>query len=307
MMEPIESSTPEQGNSTDGRLAFVFAGGGSLGAVQVGMLLALTEFGIRPDLVIGSSVGAINAAYYSACPTSEGVQRLATFWIGLRRADVFPLAPLQGALGALNRRNSLLSSSALRAVIAHAIPFRDLSEAVIPCHVVATDAISGEAVVLSTGDPVDVLLASTAIPAIFPPVAIDGRLLLDGAVGNTTPIALAVALGASRVVVLPTGFSCAAIAPPAGALGMLLHSASLMTMRQLHTDIVRVSSGPAHVVSVPPICPLNVSAYDFSHATTLIERSHRATQEWLDAGGLEQRDVSMALLPHGHSLLHAGN
>ena len=271
------------------------------------MLLALTESGIRPDMVIGSSVGAVNAAYYAACPTSDGVRRLAGFWTGLRRPNVFPLAPLRGALGALNRRSSLLLPSALRAVITSAIPYRDLAEAVIPCHVVATDVMSGEAVILSAGDPVEALLASTAVPAIFPPVAIDGRLLMDGAVGNITPVSRIAALGADRILVIPTGFSCTATAPPAGALSMVLHSVSLVTMRQLHTDIVRVNSGPARVVVVPPLCPLNISAYDFSHAGALIERSHRATLEWLAAGGIEQREVPMTLLPHEHIMPRPGS
>ncbi len=88
--------------------AFVFAGGGSLGAVEVGMLEALVEQGARPDFVVGSSVGAINAAAFAGSPDASGVQRLAAIWRGLRSQDVFPLAPLKGLLGFAGLRKSLL-------------------------------------------------------------------------------------------------------------------------------------------------------------------------------------------------------
>jgi NTE family protein len=199
----------------------------------------------------------------------------------------------------------LLRPTALRALIAHAIPYRELSHSVIPCHVVTTDVMSGEEVLHSDGDVIEALLASTAIPAIFPPVALDGRLLMDGAVGNIAPLSTAIALGANRVIVLPTGFSCAATAPPTGALSMAVHSVSLVAMRQLHADICRVNNGTTRVAVVPPLCPLNISAYDFSHAATLIAQSHLATREWLASKGLERDDVPMALLPHGHTMSHA--
>jgi len=283
-----------------GSTAFVLAGGGSLGSVQVGMLLALAEAGIRPDMVIGASVGAINAAYFAGSPTVEGVRRLADIWAGLRRRDVFPFAPVRGALGALNRRNSLLRPAALRALILRTIPYHDLSQAEIPCHVVATDVLGGEEIRLSSGAVVEALLASTAIPALFPPVLIGGRLLMDGAVGSNAPVATAVALGASRIIILPTGFTCAAAQPPGGAIGLALHSVSLMTARQLRTDIARFQGRVSSLAVVPPLCPLRVSVYDFSQARLLIDRTARSTSEWLTSGGLERSEVPMALLPHAH-------
>ena len=288
------------GHRAGGRTAFVLAGGGSLGAVQVGMLLALTEAGIRPDMVVGASVGAINAAYFAGSPTVEGIHRLADIWLGLRRRDVFPLAPVRGALGALNRRSSLLRSSALRALILRAIPYLDLSEAEIPCHVVATSVLDGEEVQLSSGPVVEALLASTAIPALFPPVLVGGRLLMDGAVGSNAPVSTAVALGATRIIILPTGFTCAASQPPSGAIGLALHSVSLMTARQLRADITRFQGRVSTLAVAPPLCPLRVSAYDFSQARQLIDRTAQATGEWLSSGGLDRSDIPMALRPHSH-------
>lgn len=86
-----------------GKTAFVLAGGGSLGAVQVGMLKALARAGIVPDLVVGASVGAINGAFYAGDPTPSGVERIERIWRGLSRSDVFPFPFIQGCLGLAGR------------------------------------------------------------------------------------------------------------------------------------------------------------------------------------------------------------
>ena len=100
-----------------GRTAFVLAGGGSLGAVQVGMLKALVRNGVVPDLVVGASVGAINAAYFAAVPSAEGVARLERVWLGLKSADVFPLSPLNSLLAIFGKRDHLVSPAHLRALL----------------------------------------------------------------------------------------------------------------------------------------------------------------------------------------------
>jgi NTE family protein len=98
------------------RIAFVFAGGGSLGAIHVGMLHSLASRSIAADMVVGSSVGVLNGAYYAGNPTIEGVQRLDTIWRGLRRSDVFPLT-WRTILGFLYRRDFLVTSDALRQIV----------------------------------------------------------------------------------------------------------------------------------------------------------------------------------------------
>ncbi|MEJ7804291.1 MAG: patatin-like phospholipase family protein [Candidatus Limnocylindria bacterium] len=125
--------------------AFVLSGGGSLGAVQVGMLAALDEHGFRPDLLIGTSVGAVNSAYIGSNGfDTDTVERPATLWSRIRRSDVFPIDPLRHALAFTGRRPSLCSPGPLRRLIEANLAIRDLEDARIPLHVVTTDVMSGE-------------------------------------------------------------------------------------------------------------------------------------------------------------------
>jgi len=271
--------------------AFVLAGGGSLGAVQVGMLDALQSSRVVPDFLVGSSVGALNAAHYAGRPGAAGIRALERIWLGLTRADVFPFSLWRSAVRVLTRRRYLISPGGLRAVIEQALPFDDLRDARLPCHVTATDLLEGTAVLLSDGPAADALMASAAVPAIFPPVQVGGRLLIDGGVASNTPIAAAVKLGARRIIVLPTGFSCALDQPPRGAIEMALHALNLLVMRQLVDDTERYADR-AEIAVIPPICPLATSAYDFSNTAELIKRARTSTKRWLDQGGLSKVAVS---------------
>lgn len=279
--------------------AFVFAGGGSLGAVEVGMLRALVAHGLRADLVVGASAGAINAASYAGAPDAAGVARLAAIWRRLRSQDVFPLSPLQGLLGFVGRRNGLVDPAPLRVLLERELPYARLEEARVPCRVVATDVLDGSEVVLSTGPAVEALLASAAIPGVFPPAELDGRHLIDGGISSNTPLSTAVALGAKRIIVLPTGYACALSEPPHGAVAMALHALTLLVARQLVSDVLRWQS-QVEIVVVPPLCPVGTSPYDFSAAGTLIGRATASTEAWLAAGGLEKSELPHELTPHDH-------
>jgi NTE family protein len=276
----------------------VLAGGGSFGAVQAGMLRALVAYGIVPDLIVGSSVGAINGAYFAGVPNAGGVAQLEAIWRSLHRREVFPVT-WRSLLGLFTHRNFLVDPGGLRRVIEERLPFRELEHAAIPLHVVATDLIAGGSVRLSSGPVVEAVLASCAIPAAFPPVRIGERYLIDGAVASNTPISVAVELGAKRVVVLPTGFACALEAPPRDAIGCALHAITLLIARQLVIEIERCRE-QVEIITVPPLCPLSVSPYDFSHAAELIERAADQTRRWLDKGGLARERIPGALRGHTH-------
>ena len=283
-------------SETTGKTAFVLAGGGSFGAIQVGMLRALVAHGIQPDFVVGSSVGALNGAYFAGDPTAAGVAKLETIWRRLKRRDVFPVT-LRRLAGMFFQSASLVDPGGLRRLIEHHLPYRELEHAAIPIHIAATEQLSGASVQLSFGPAVEAILASCAIPAAFPPVRIGNDYLIDGAVASNTPVMNAVQLGASRLVVLPTGFACSLKAPPPTAIANALHALNLLIAHQLVRDLEQLN-GQVDVATVPPLCPLAVSPYDFSRADELIERAAESTCRWLDGGGLTRHRIPGALRPH---------
>jgi NTE family protein len=276
---------------TRARTAFVLAGGGSLGAAQVGMLRALVESGINADLVVGTSVGAINAAYFAGDPTPDGIARLGALWSGLKRTDILPLS-WRGLFGFLRRRDHLVPSDGLRRLLDLHLPYSNLEDAALPVHVVATDILSGEAVVLSRGPATQAVLASSAIPAAFAPVEINGRLLCDGAIASNTPVRVAAARGARRLIVLPTGSACRLQSPPHGAIATALHAITLLTTRQLAAELNELdASAECHIL---PTEGTLGSPFDFSRTPELVERSYRRALQWLDDGGLH-RGVGLPL------------
>lgn len=277
--------------------AFVFAGGGSLGAVQVGMLKALMEAGVTPDLVVGASVGAINGAYFAGWPTLEGVEELEAIWLRIRQEDVFPVSLRSSVNALIGRHNYLIEPNSLARLIASLLPFETFEQAALPCYVVATDIYNGADVCFSQGDAHKAVLASASIPGVFPPVQYDDRYLVDGGVANNTPISTAVTLGASRVIVMPTGFSCSITEPPRTMVAMALHALNLLIMKQLVRDI-EILGKQAEMVVVPPLCPVEVTPYDFSQTASLISRAEKATTEWLRLGGLGSEEIPHTLVPH---------
>src|SRR5262249_30536088 len=200
-----------------GKTAFVFACGGSFRSIHVGMLRGLAGHGLTAAVVVGPRVGAMNAAYYASNPTLEGIEKLAAIWRSLRRKDVFPIT-WRTLVGFIRRRDFVFSSEGLRHLINSYIPYRNLEDARIPLHVVATDLLSGGTVVLSKGPLALAPLSRTAIPAAFAPVSFEHMYLADGAITCNTPIKVAVARGARRLIVLPAGYACALEAPPRGAV-----------------------------------------------------------------------------------------
>jgi NTE family protein len=279
-------------------VAFVLSGGASLGAIQAGMLHALYERGIVPDVIVGTSAGALNGAFVASRPqTVATAVALADIWRGLRRGQAFPLNPVTGLLGFLGARDHLVPPSGLRRVISGHLERAELQDMPIALHVVAVDVLTGEELRLSRGPVLEAVMASAAVPGVLPPVAWEGRSLMDGGVANNTPISHAVELGAERIYVLPTGHACALDQAPDGALGMALQAMSLLTHRRLTEDIER-HRADAQLVVLPPPCPQRITPIDFDHAGELIDRALHDARAFLDGGGAEEPAIRMR--PHRH-------
>jgi NTE family protein len=283
-----------------GKQAFVLSGGASLGAIQVGMLKALYEREIKPDLIIGASVGALNGAFVASRPqTVDSADELAEVWKDIGRWQVFPPNPLTGFLGFFGLRDHLVPDGSLRRIIREQVDFDLLEQAAIPFHVIATDALSGRELRLSSGPAEEAVMASAAIPGIFAPIRRDGRDLIDGGISNNTPISHAIELGAETIYILPTGNACDLPEPPHGALGMLLHAMSLLVMRRLLME-VELLQDEARLVILPPPCPLSVSPIDFGHTAELIRRGYEDGRAYLEAVERGTASVPLRMTMHSH-------
>jgi len=284
----------------DPKTAFVLSGGASLGAVQAGMLHTLFEREIAPDLIVGTSVGALNGAFIaSRPPTPHTAVELADVWRGVGRWTIFPLNPLSGFFGFVGARDHLVSERGLRRLVDRELELDNLEDSPVALHMIATDLLSGREVRLSRGGAFDAVMASAAIPGIFPAVEREGRLLIDGGVANNTPIAHAIELGAERVFVLPTGNACDLAEPPRGAVAMLLHAMSLLIMRRLLVE-VEVLRELAELIILPPPCPLSVAPIDFSHSEELIARGYEDSRRYLDALEAGDAPAPLAMTMHSH-------
>jgi NTE family protein len=150
---------------------------------------------------------------------------------------------LASLIGLLRNPGSFVDPSGLRRVIEKNLPCARLEDTSMPLTIMATD-LQGLGVRLSTGSAVEAVLASCAIPGVFPPVEIGGEPLMDGAVAANTPVRLAAELGTSRIIILPTGYACALKEPPKTPVGKALHAITLMIAWQLMHELENI---PKHV------------------------------------------------------------
>lgn len=256
------------------RTAFVLAGGASLGALQVGMLQALYERGIEPHLLVGTSAGALNAAFVaSRRQTRATAKELARIWRGLRREDVFPVSMSTLIGGVRGRRDHLVPDRGLRQLVRRHLAFDDLADASIPLHVVTFDVAGEGEVLLSEGPAVEALVATVSTPGIFPPIELAGRRLIDGGVVNNTPISHAVELGAERIYVLPTQDHRGRSAPvPKTALDAAIYGLGLLSDSRLPTDIARYSHD-AELIVFPAPNTAAAQPTSFEHSGRLMQEA----------------------------------
>jgi NTE family protein len=275
------------------REAFVLSGGGSLGAAQVGALRALLEAGVRPDLLVGCSVGALNAAALAVDPTLARVEEMERVWRGLDRSHVFGrsrwLAPTP-LLHAVRRDDHLYESEALRSLVRGWVPLNDLSETAVPCHVVTTDLGRGQPAWWSAGDPVDILSASACLPALFPPVRLGDSYHVDGGVTVPVPVDRALELGAIRVWVLDvTGGGLGRQGARMTALDVLLQSFAI-SRAQLDRPVTGLRPDQ-QVVRLRRPDVGNLEMRDFSQTARLMAAGYASAREALAARRQPQRDT----------------
>jgi NTE family protein len=259
---------------------FVLGGGGNLGAIQVGMLRALAGHGVVPDALVGCSVGAINAAALASDPTTAGVEKLTRLWSQLDDEVICPPGRLSGLLLLTRKYRSLQSNEALRRLLESSLSYRRFEQAQVPLSVVATSLRTGRDHWFTSGDVIPAVLASSALPAVFPPVEIAGERYIDGAVVDNVPISRALVLGAERVYVLHVGNFDRPRPEPRRPIDALLQSFSIARNYRFQSE---VGSPPAGVelTVLPSIDPGPIKPNDFSRSRALIERAYAASSAFL--------------------------
>jgi len=260
-------------------VAFVLSGGGVLGAAQVGQLRALIEAGVVPDLLVGTSVGALNAAAVAADPTPAGVDLLADVWLSLRGEDLFPGTRVQRALHFVRKGDHLYSNEGIRALV-RKLPIRTFEETQRPISIVAANLRTGAEHVFETGAIAPPLVATTALPGIFPPVLIEGELYVDGGIVNNVPISVAVELGARRIYVLTCGAPKPTTLEIRRPLDVLLQAFAHSRAARMDVDLRRFAD-EADIRFVPPPIPRPIRFNDTSHTQRLMNEAYDLTRAYL--------------------------
>jgi NTE family protein len=268
-------------------VAFVLSGGGNLGALQIGALQVLMAEGILPEMLVGTSAGAVNAAFLASDPTLEGAKQLAEIWKRIRKENIYPGGPLSMAMHMATQQDSLCTRKNLAAFLQRHTPegvrtFRDMK---IPLYIIATDLLTGHRYLFGD-DPnehvVDAILASTAIPPVFPPWFYQGRMLVDGGVSDNLPIDVAVEKEATEIYAL----DILRDGPMDDGHWNVMEVATLSIMgliaQQRNRDLDVYSSIPGLTLHYLPLCASRPLTFDdFNHATELIENGRESARAYL--------------------------
>ncbi len=269
--------------------AFVLGGGGVLGAAEIGMLQALFERGIRPDLVVGTSVGAINGALVAADPTAGAVERLRAVWQDLGDQGVFAGSLLARAATLVRTRTHLHPREPLRDLLAAHLPVQTFAELAVPFQCVAASIERAAEHWFTEGPLVDAVLASCAVPGLLPPVEVDGEHYLDGGLVHSIPVGRAVALGAGTIYVLHVGRIDRPLRPPARPWEVAQVAFEIARRHRFAADLAALPPGvtlhvlPSGEERPPSAGDLRDLRYrDFSGVGDRIDRAHAAAGGYLD-------------------------
>jgi NTE family protein len=267
--------------------AFVLGGGGVLGAAEVGMARALLEAGVRPDLVCGTSVGAINGAAIAADPTPGGAEHLLAIWDALAEDGVLDGSLIRRAAEVVRRRTSLHGNGTLRRLLCDRLPAQTFEDLAVPFECVAASIERAREHWFHKGDLIEPVLASCALPGVFPPVRIGDEHFFDGGLVNSIPLDRAVARGADTIWVLHVGRLEEELAPPRFLWEVAFTAFEISRRYRFHSDLERVGSQitvhvlPSGLPPRPAASWSNLRYRDTSRIARRAELAYDATREYL--------------------------
>lgn len=281
--------------------AFVFSGGANRGALQAGAALALLEAGIKPDIVVGSSVGAINAAVLASQPSVDGIRTIAQRWRTMRRETIFPGNALTAAWRLARGEGSLHSNHALRRFLRMLLPHgsRHFGDLHLPLYVTAMRYEDGQMHLFGHepgDDVIGALMASAAVPPYLPPYRYRDTLYLDGGFVSNLPIATALELGATEIWALEIGVDAFMPTRPIGLRTTLSRTVETLMRLQVRQEreLVRLlqrSQSLIHHIQMLHFSGIDVR--DFSHSSTLLDLGYESAQLYL----AERKQLAPAPLP----------
>lgn len=271
------------------RRAFVLGGGGALGAHEVGMLKALFAVGIRPDAVVGTSVGAINGAAVAAEPSPAAIDRLADLWTGLGRAGVFTGSLLGRLTTAVRSGTHLYAPGPLDDLLRSHLPVSRVEDLAVPFQCVAASIEKAAEHWFEDGPLIEAVLASCAVPGLLPPVELNGEHFVDGGLVNSIPVARAVSLGAQEVYVLQVGRVERALRPPRLPWEVALVAFEIARRHRFARDMAELPGGvtvhvlPSGAAQESPSPLGQLRHRTFGRTAQRIEAAYAASSRYLDA------------------------
>lgn len=283
------------------RLAVVLGGGAALGAVEAGAIETFRRRGLAPDLLVGTSIGAVNAAFWAFHPEVDANERMLRLWTQADRSAMLPDHRI-AMLARLVQGSPHLTTQSGVARFVRAAGLEDalIEESRVPLAVVTADADTGERVVLRRGPLLPALLASTAIPVLYPPVEIDGRRLMDGGVVANCDIEAAVESGMTDVLVVDVVGDRPATSQSLAEVGEQV----LRTMLRRQTDLTVLGlRGRARIAVLRPDLGAGPRLSDFSRTTELYRSGRDAAETFLAAPGPLRRWRGIAV---GGGSVHSG-
>ena len=260
-------------------LAFHFPGGGALGAYQAGALGVLTAHGLQPDLLCGVSAGGVNAALAAWHPGTDGTAYIEDVWRSLRRRDLLRIHPGRVLLAITGKRPSFVDNRYGRAFLRRLFGDRRIEDSPVPLLLIATDLHSGEAVTLRRGPLVEALMATAAFPGAYPPVELDGRLLIDGGVVADLPLDAIAAAGARTVLIIQAPDLSREEPPPTSAVQILLRSATFGIEAHNRSILRRPPKGLRVLEVTSP--PTSLMTFSLGTADQVLHRGASAAHAFL--------------------------
>ncbi len=268
-------------------IAFVLSGGGNRGPLQVGAMAVLFEHGIRPDFLVGTSAGALNAAYVAAYGPDADMNDLAARWRSVRRDQVYPGNVFTMAWRVLVGADSLFPNYGMRQLIERHLPphVRTFGDLRLPCYITTVDLRTSR-LVLFGDDPeaplLDAVLASASVPGIHPPVPYHDMQLVDGGVVAATPAGVAIDKGATVIYAINVGYGGEPTKPVHGLLPILKRTLDTFIVQSLLDDLDRAAADPnveLHHIHIPAFKDLPF--YDFDHVDEMIAAGREAAEAYL--------------------------